>query len=43
LKIIKECDESKFSLFKDGLSIMSVKSLEERLNKIEIESGQISQ
>jgi hypothetical protein len=42
LKIIKECDESKFSLFKDGPSIMSIKSLEERLNKIEI-AGQISQ
>ena len=43
LKIIKECDESKFALFKDGPSIMNVKSMEERLNKIEIESGQISQ
>ena len=42
LKIIKECDESKFALFKDGPSIMNVKSLEERLNKIEI-GGQISQ
>jgi Trp operon repressor len=36
LKLIKECDEAKFSLFKDGPSIMSMKSLEERLNKIEI-------
>lgn len=43
LKIIKECDESKFSLFSDGPSIMNIKSLEEKLNKIEIESGQISQ
>jgi IS30 family transposase len=42
LKLIKECDESKFALFKDGPSIMNVKSLEERLNKIEI-AGQISQ
>jgi hypothetical protein len=42
LKLIKECDEAKFSLFKDGPSIMSMKSLEERLNKIEI-AGQISQ
>lgn len=41
LKLIKECDESKFALFKDGPSIMNVKSLEERLNKIE--SGQINQ
>src|SRR5215213_1678193 len=40
LKLIKECDESKFALFKDGPSVMNVKSLEERLNKIEI-AGQI--
>src|SRR5215217_6080051 len=33
LKIIKECDEAKFSLFKDGPSVMNVKALEERLNK----------
>ena len=38
LKLIKECDEGKFALFKDGPSIMNVKSLEERLSKIE--SGQ---
>jgi len=42
VKLIKECDEAKFALFKDGPSIMNVKSLEERLNKIEI-AGQISQ
>ncbi len=41
LKLIKECDECKFALFKDGPSIMNVKSLEERLTKIE--SGQINQ
>jgi IS30 family transposase len=41
LKLIKECDEGKFALFKDGPSIMNVKSLEERLTKIE--SGQINQ
>lgn len=35
LKLIKECDEGKFSLFKDGPSIMNVKSLEERISKIE--------
>ena len=35
LKLIKECDESKFTLFKDGPSIMNLKALEERLNKIE--------
>jgi DNA-binding transcriptional ArsR family regulator len=41
LKLIKECDEGKFALFKDGPSIMNVKSLEERINKIEI--GQVNQ
>jgi len=41
LKLIKECDEGKFALFKDGPSVMNVKSLEERLSKIE--SGQITQ
>jgi DNA-binding transcriptional ArsR family regulator len=41
LKLIKECDEGKFALFKDGPSIMNVKSLEERVSKIE--SGQINQ
>ena len=41
LKLIKECDEAKFALFKDGPSIMNLKGLEERLNKIE--SGQINQ
>src|SRR5215211_6639092 len=41
LKIIKECDESKFALFKDGPSVLNVKSLEERMNKIE--AGQVSQ
>ena len=41
LKVIKECNEAKFSLFKDGPSVMNLKSLEERLNKVE--SGQINQ
>ena len=41
LKLIKECDEAKFTLFKDGPFIMNLKGLEERLNKIE--SGQINQ
>jgi uncharacterized protein YerC len=41
LKLIKECNETKFTLFKDGHSIMNLKALEERLNKIE--SGQINQ
>ncbi|HEX5977698.1 MAG TPA: HTH domain-containing protein [Nitrososphaeraceae archaeon] len=41
LKLIKECEEAKFTLFKDGPSIMNLKALEERLNKIE--SGKINQ
>lgn len=41
LKLIKECDEAKFALFKDGPTIMNLESLEERLDKIE--SGQIHQ
>jgi DNA-binding transcriptional ArsR family regulator len=41
LKLIKECDEAKFALFKDGPSIVTVKILEERISKIE--SGQINQ
>lgn len=41
LKLIKECNEAKFTLFKDGPSIMNLKALEERLNKIE--SGKINQ
>ena len=36
LKLIKECEEGKFALFKDGPSILNVKSLEERINQIEI-------
>ena len=35
LKVIKECNEAKFALFKDGPSIMHIKSLEERLENIE--------
>ena len=36
LKLIKECEEGKFVLFKDGPSIMNVKSLEERILQIEV-------
>ena len=36
LKLIKECDEAKFSLLENGPSVMNLKSLEERLNKIDI-------
>lgn len=35
LKLLKECCESKFSLFKDGPSIMNVQTLENRLMQIE--------
>jgi hypothetical protein len=40
LKLAKECDEVKFALFKEGPSVLNVKALEERLNKIEL--GQIN-
>src|SRR5690348_18344445 len=35
LKVIMECNEAKFALFKEGPSIMHIKSLEERLGSIE--------
>lgn len=35
LKLAKECDESKFVLFKDGSSVINLKTLEVRMNKIE--------
>ena len=35
LKVIRECNEAKFALFKEGPSIMHIKSLEERLDSIE--------
>jgi hypothetical protein len=35
LRLIKECDEAKFALFKEGPAIMQVKSMEDRLAKIE--------
>lgn len=41
LKLIKECNEAKFTLFKDGPSIMNLQVLEERLDKIE--SGKVNQ
>ncbi len=41
LKVIRECNEAKFALFKEGPSIMHLKSLEERLENIE--SRQINQ
>lgn len=35
LKLIIECNEAKFALFKEGPTIMQVKSMEERLTNIE--------
>ena len=35
LKLIIECNEAKFALFKEGPAIMQVKSMEERLANIE--------
>jgi IS30 family transposase len=35
LKLVKECNEAIFSLFSQGPSIMNIKALEERLNKVE--------
>jgi transposase len=36
LKLIKECNEGMFSLFRDGPSVMNLKTLEDRLNNIEL-------
>jgi Trp repressor protein len=35
LKLAKECDEAIFNLFSQGPSIMNIRALEERVNKIE--------
>ena len=35
LKLIMECNEAKFALFREGPTIMQVKSMEERLANIE--------
>ncbi len=35
LKLIKECDESRFALLKDGPTLLNVQSLEERMSFIE--------
>lgn len=42
LKLIVESNEVRFKLLSEGPSVLAVKSLEERLNKIEI-AGQINQ
>jgi hypothetical protein len=36
LRLIKDCEEARFSLFKDGLAVMSMKLLEARLEKLEL-------
>jgi IS30 family transposase len=41
LKLIIESNEARFKLLSEGPSILAIKSLEERLNKIEIEARQI--
>ena len=35
LKLIKECNEAKFALLKDGPSIINLRLLEERISKVE--------
>ena len=35
LKLIKECNESKFALFRDGPSILNIQVIEERVYRIE--------
>ena len=42
LKLIIESNEARFKLLSEGPSVLAVKSLEERLNKVEV-AGQISQ
>ena len=42
LRIIKECNESRFALFKEGPSMMNVQMLEERIKEIESDR-QVSQ
>ena len=34
LRLIKECNESQFVLFKDGPSVLNMKKLEERVEEI---------
>lgn len=41
LKVIKECNESKFSLIEKGPSIMALKSLQERVERIEVNASTI--
>jgi predicted transcriptional regulator len=40
LREIRECGQSVFNLFNQGPSIMNIKALEERVNRIESRSGE---
>jgi len=40
LRLIIESNEARFKLLSEGPSVLAIKSLEERLNKIEIETRQ---
>jgi IS30 family transposase len=42
LRLVKECHEAVFSLLSQGPSVLNMKSLEERLDKIETAKGQIN-
>src|SRR5215210_8083633 len=42
LKLIIESNEARFKLLSEGPSVLTIKSLEERLNKIEIEARQVN-
>jgi IS30 family transposase len=35
LKLVKECEETRYGMLKDGPFLMNVKTLEEKLNRIE--------
>jgi hypothetical protein len=43
LKLVKECHEATFNLFSQGPSIMNIKALEERVNKIESSRSRMGQ
>jgi hypothetical protein len=36
LRLIKDCEEARLALFKDGSAVMSMKLLEARLEKLEL-------
>ncbi|MGC2427901.1 MAG: hypothetical protein WA421_12770, partial [Nitrososphaeraceae archaeon] len=43
LKVIRECNEAKFVLFKEGPSMMNVQILQERLEQIEDRQQQLQE